>query len=60
MLQRLLTSQAFLDIDDKEFLDKIFAIIRDGIELLMTKVEFGFLDLSEDLMGVVSLEWQIP
>ena len=59
MLKSLLASQAFLLVDNEELLDEVLALCGDRFELFVVKVEISLLDLSEDLMGVRSLEWKI-
>ena len=59
MLKSLLASQAFLLVDDEELCDEILALCGDRLELFVVKVEISLLDLSEDLMGISSLERKI-
>ena len=59
MLQSLLTCQSFLLVYYKKFANKIFAFFRDLVELLMIEMEISFLDLTEDLGCVRTLERQV-
>ena len=59
VFQCLSAIQSLLLVEHEELADQIFALVRDLIELTMVEMEVRFLDLSENLGGVCTLEWKI-
>ena len=59
VLESIAAAQSLALLADEQLCDEIFALVRNGIELAMLKVEFALLNLAEHLSRIATLEGQV-
>ena len=59
MIQRLLSTNSLLLVQDKQLPDQILAFVGDLIKLAVSEMVVSLLDLAEDLCSILALEGQV-